>query len=136
MFTTNLATAKAVQAAAFAAWKACPDKNRAEKARLASALDAAVRSVAAAKRDTAPVEPAQTEEERAALLKAAVAAQEARKAERALRDKVAAAVASYDAAHEWPRCGQGWPASPHEVRADALIRKYVPEILEGEEVGA
>lgn len=52
---TDLTTLKTTQAAAFAAWKACPDKRRAEKARLAAELDAATKAVAAAKKAAEPI---------------------------------------------------------------------------------
>lgn len=54
---TDLTTLKASQAAAFEAWKFCPDKNRAEKARLAAELDAATKVVAAAKKAAEPAAP-------------------------------------------------------------------------------
>jgi len=46
---TDLTTLKTAQAAAFSAWKACPDKSRVEKARLAAELDVATKAVAPAK---------------------------------------------------------------------------------------
>lgn len=54
---TDLTTLKTAQAAAFAAWKACPDRPAARKADLAAALDAATKAVAAAKRAAEPAAP-------------------------------------------------------------------------------
>lgn len=50
----DLATLNKNQVAAFAAWKACPDKSKAEKSRLADALAEAVKAVAAYKRAAEP----------------------------------------------------------------------------------
>jgi len=32
----------------------------------------------------------------------------------------------YDAAHEWPRCGQAWPATADEEAAEALLAPLRP----------
>lgn len=50
----NIESLIANQRAAHAAWLACPDKRRAEKAALEAALSAAARAVAEAKRAAAP----------------------------------------------------------------------------------
>ena len=103
----SLQALQALQAAAFAAWKACPDKSRAEKARLAADLDVAAKAVAAAKR---AVEPAAA----AAVVAAATTHQER------VMDKQQA-VKLYQAAQEWPRCGQSWPTGEVEEEAAVLL---------------
>jgi len=111
----NLEALKSAQAAAFAAWKACPASRKGEKARLEAELSAAGRAVTAAKNAAKPVI------DLTALHAAAIAAQEARQAEAALRQSIGAAVRKLADAQEWPRCGQDWPINSGERAAQALI---------------
>ena len=101
---------QSVQAAAFAAWKACPDKSRAEKARLAAELSAAAKAVAAAKRAAQPA---------VAVVVAAVAAVAAEPAVAIMTKEQAARL--FQAAQAWPRCGQAWPTGDVEEEAAALM---------------
>ena len=116
---TDLTTLKTAQAAAFAAWKACPDKDRAEKARLAAELGAATKAVAAAKKAAEPAAPIV---DRAAALADWNEKQAAKAAENDLRNRVWSAVVAYNKAQEWPRCGQRWGKYAGEAAAEALIR--------------
>jgi len=77
----------------------------------------ACRALAAAKRAAAEPAPA--------VDMAAVIARH-REAEQAaeLRRRVKHAAGLYMAAQEWPRCGQRWPASEAERKADMLIREH------------
>jgi chorismate mutase len=109
---------KRIQAAAFAAWKACPDKNRAEKARLAAELDAATKAVAAAKKAANPTPVVDTAAEVAAWKEK----EAAKAAERELRNRLWKAICAYNRAQEYPRCGQNWGDRPGEREAEALIR--------------
>lgn len=119
----DLTKLKEIQAAAYAAWKACPDKRRAEKARLAAELDAAAKAMAATKRAAAAAaESATAPVDTGALAAAYNARQAAKAAEEDLRRRVARAVRLLAEAEEWPRCGQDWGKGPGEAEADALIR--------------
>ena len=100
---------QSVQAAAFAAWKACPDKSRAEKARLAAELSAAAKAVAAAKRAAEP-----------AVAAKAVAAEPAAPAAAAAMTRQRAA-RLFQAAQGWPRCGQAWPTGDVEEAAASML---------------
>lgn len=51
----------------------------------------------------------------------AIAAQAACKERRAHLAALRKAVALYERAHEYPRCGQGWPVTNREMDAAALI---------------
>lgn len=114
----SLQSLQSLQAAAFAAWKACPDKSRAEKARLAADLDVAAKAVAAAKR---AAEPDAAVVDQAAVLAAWNEKQAAKAAESDLEKRVAAAARLYQAAQAWPRCGQSWPTGTVEEEAAALL---------------
>lgn len=116
----DLAALEAARAAAFAAWQAAPEKGRgarAEKARLEAELAAANRAVAAAKKAAAA--PAA---DVSAAVDAALAARAAREKTAGKEDAVRRAAALWSAAQEWPRCGQQWPATPAEERAETLMR--------------
>ena len=114
----SLQALQAIQAAAFAAWKACPDKSRAGKARLAAELSVAAKAVAAAKR---AVEPAAAVVDQAAVLAAWKEKQAEKAAERDLEKRVAAAARLFQAAQDWPRCGQAWPTGTVEEEAASLL---------------
>ena len=107
-----------IQAAAFAAWKSCPDKSRAEKARLAADLDVAAKAVAAAKR---AAEPAAAVVDQASVLAAWKEKQAEKAAERDLEKRVAAAARLFQEAQDWPRCGQSWPTGEAEEAAASLL---------------
>lgn len=123
---TDLTTLKTAHAAAFAAWKACPDKNRAEKARLAAVLDAAAKAVAAAKKAAEPEKPVI---DQAAVLAAWNKKQAANAAQRDIEKRVASAARLYERAHEWPRCGELWPMDSAERAAARLLADH-PGLLE------
>lgn len=116
----TISVLEAARAAAFAAWQAAPEKGRgakAEKARLEAALAAANRALVEAKRAaSAPAAGV------SAAMDAALAARAAREKAAAAEAALQRAEALWDAAQEWPRCGRQWPATPAEVRADALLR--------------
>jgi len=102
---------KKIQAAAFAAWKAAPS------AATEAALDAAAKAVAAAKKAaTATQAP-----DLGASLAAMDAAVAARKKAAGQVSRLKAACRLRMEAESWPRCGQGWPATASEIRAQALI---------------
>jgi chorismate mutase len=109
---------KSIQAAAFAAWKACPEKNLGEKARLAAELDAATKAVAAAKRAANPAPVVDPAAEMAAWKQK----EAAKAADRDLRNRLWKAICAYNRAQEYPRCGQNWGDRPGEREAEALIR--------------
>jgi len=110
--TTDL---KAAQVAAHAAWLAA--KGPAERATAEAVLSSATAAVAAAKRAAA------AEAAPAAVSLDQVLSERADQAKVAEHEKaVLAAVRLLHAAQEWPRCGQGWPATAAEDRADALLR--------------
>lgn len=108
------------QLQAHAAWKACPEKNRAEKARLAAVLDLAAKAYAAAKRAEQPAPAARTE-----ILSEVAAAANARSAardqEEELRRQVMRAAKMFAAAQEWPRMGEDWPSGKAEEAAAKLL---------------
>ena len=112
---TDLDNLKAAQAAAFAAWNACPASKKAEKARLEAALSCAARAVTAAKKAAEPVI------DLGAVTASAVAAQAARQAESALRLSVRRALQAKSMANDWPRCGQNWPITDAEERHQVVI---------------
>jgi len=118
---------KEIQARAHAAWASCPDKNRAEKARLEAELAAATRAVADAKR---AAQPAPTKAAVDAAINAAIEA--SARAEAAIKRgaDLDRAAALYRRAQEYPRCGEGWPYPGREEAADALLRAN-PEFAEG-----
>lgn len=62
------------------------------------------------------------------LLERAVAAQQARAAQRDLEIRVGRAAALYSRAQEWPRCGQRWPMGAAETAAEALLAEH-PEMV-------
>jgi hypothetical protein len=110
------------QRAAHATWVACPDRNKAEKARLEAALSAASRAVAASKRAANPAQSGPTDAEKRAKFAAAEAARIAREKERADENALNRALNAWDRAQEYPRCGQDWPEYPGERSADAILR--------------
>lgn len=121
MESKSISALEAERAAAFAAWQSAPEKGRgakAEKARLEVALAAATRALVQARRAAASTPVAGV----SAAIDSALAARAAREKAAAAEAALQRAEALWDAAQEWPRCGQQWPATPAEVRADALLR--------------
>jgi hypothetical protein len=99
------------QAAAFAAWKADPS------AATTAALDAATKAVAAAKK----VATATPVPDLGASLAAMDAAVADRKKAAGQAGRLKAACRLRMEADAYPRCGQGWPATANEIKAQALI---------------
>lgn len=140
---STLETLIAAQRAAHAAWTACPDKRRADKARLAAELDAATKAVAAAKRAAAPAPTATAGN--AALVREcidgclskqaaegdaidrALARQARTRAEMDLRTRVQRALYLRSMANEWPRCGEAWGGYPGEQAAADLLDRLAIE---------
>jgi hypothetical protein len=115
----DMQTAIATRNAAYQAWAACPEKRKAEKAALETALNQANRAVTALKRAA----EATSAVDSPALQAAALAAQAARIAKIEREQAVRAARNLYHNAHEWPRCGENWPAGPRERAAQALLEE-------------
>lgn len=113
---SDLTALQSAQAAAFAAWKACPASRKADKARLESELAAAGRAVTAAKKAAEPVI------DLSAMVAAAVAKQSARDAEMARLAAMTDAIGQWEAAQEWPRCGQNFGQYRGETAAEELMR--------------
>jgi hypothetical protein len=107
--------------AAHAAWVAATGQA---KARAESALAEAQRTLAAAKRAAAPTPAPMGKAEIDAAVARNRAAFEAREAEAALQRRLDRAAALYQRASEYPRCMQGWPSTPAECAADALLRQH------------
>ena len=120
----DIDTLTQAQRAAHTAWVACPDKRRADKAALAEVLAAAARAVAAANRVAAPAPV-----DASVAIDAALARQAAQAADAAELAAVNRAARLYLQAHEWPRCGNGWPVTDAEMRAAALLAQH-PDVLE------
>lgn len=97
-----------------------PGKNRAEKARLAAALDLAAKAYAAAKRAELPPVAPRTES-LSEVAAAANASSAARQQEEELRKQVMRATKMFAAAQEWPRMGEDWPSGKSEVIAAKLL---------------
>lgn len=115
--------------AAFAAWKAAPERTkaeRAEKARLADALTVASKALQAAKR--AAEEAAQDGQPTASERLSAWVGEHGDRAisrqAQAIRDEKRHG-AVIRRAYAWPRCGEGFPASDAEAQAQAwAIERY------------
>lgn len=112
----DLASLKAAQVAAFAAWNAAP---KARKTELAATLAVAASAVASAKRqmaaNTAIVEVANPELVARAELRAAEVAEFRRNA------VIENARILYSRAMEWPRCGEDWPKYADEKAAQVVL---------------
>lgn len=114
------------QRAAHAAWLACPERTRADKARkagLAADLSAAAQAVATAKRALAPA-PAQPAITVGQLTDKMLARQVGNAAAKLANEAVRRAARLYEAASEYPRCLQGWPCGAAEEAADELLHVY------------
>ena len=115
--------------AAFAAWKAAPERTkaeRAEKARLADALTVASKALQAAQR--AAEEAAQDGQPTASERLSAWVGEHGDRAisrqAQAIRDEKRHG-AVIRRAYAWPRCGEGFPASDAEAQAQAwAIERY------------
>ena len=108
--------------AAHADWKAAVGKAAVAvaEARLAKAQAA----LAAARRAALPAAPAMTASEHIAAIERNRATFARREADDRLERKLNRAAALYHRANEYPRCMQGWPASPEERAAEELLRVH------------
>ena len=106
----------AARDAARAAWVAA---GRPKSGPLFEAGMAAAQALAAATKPAAI-----SAAEQARLLAAHEERQRQAAQQRAEQARVAAAYRRYEAAMEWPRCGQGWPATEQERQDATIVSTY------------
>lgn len=100
--------------------------GRPESGPIRDALSKCIREIAAAKR-AAEEQKRPSAAETSAAIDKLIERQRRNEAAAALRARVRRAARMYEAANEWPRCLEGWPATPAEEEADRLLREH-PEL--------
>jgi hypothetical protein len=74
--------------------------------------------------------PTLENKERLLVLAKAVEAEKSAKPKSEIDEaEVQKAMRLYEKAHEWPRCGEGWPFGQKEEQAMSLLVKYAREKL-------